>query len=447
MHFLPPIQSEQRIRLSQIMKDLSSGQLYSLLDHLRAISNPKDSEDAVHQILKNKLEYFWLLQSDELESCLRRIGGPMSQILLRHFAYSKRNFVHLFNSSSPYIKDGQILWQLYLRDYVSLELNEKRHLFVNLRNYLEWSKIQKSLRDDEMISKIFFPLAEELLHEPACPLLFVMESIKLVLMLNPRHSKGVVFYSDLMINLGKSSTACDFLHSSVRRGVVQEEVLKKFLNLALMEKRENIIEEFSQRLASRDISHLGAEFYFILSQTLYKSNLMVASVFYACKAIAYGGQQSHLLLNLARVLLRMEWFDLATELLQLNELENSVFYVLIDESISKLNYRFGSLESLQPLTDSCIIPPGQEYLKGKVRVEFQDLNSSGTTILYPDGWGPYKIKRTNGKLVIQKIKNLTTELTNEAHSYELKFGEYSIPLSIKWIRNLTPFQFCQNRSK
>ena len=143
----------------------------------------------------------------------------------------------------------------------------------------------------------------------------------------------------------------------------------------------------------------------------------------------------------------MEWFDLATELLQLNELENSVFYVLIDESISKLNFRFGSLESLQPLTDSCIIPPGQEYLKGKVRVEFQDLNSSGTTILYPDGWGPYKIKRTNGKLVIQKIKNLTTELTNEAHSYELKFGEYSIPLSIKWIRNLTPFQFCQNRSK
>ena len=60
--FFTTLQSTQRVRLSQIMKDLSSGQVFSLLDHLRAISNPQDSEDAVHQILKNKLEYFWLFR-------------------------------------------------------------------------------------------------------------------------------------------------------------------------------------------------------------------------------------------------------------------------------------------------------------------------------------------------------------------------------------------------
>lgn len=427
------------------MKDLSSGQVFSLLDHLRAISNPQDSEDAVHQILKNKLEYFWLLESSELENCLRRIGGPLSQMLLRHFTYSKRNFDYLFKDSSPYIKNGQILWQVYLKDYAALDLNEKRHLFVNLRNYLEWSKIQKSLQDDEMISKIFFPLAEELLQEPACPILFVLESVKLVLSLNPRHSKGVVFYSDLMINLGKSSMACDFLHSSVRRGIVNEEVLKKFLNLVLKEQREKILLEFSERLANRNIIHLGADFYHYLSKTLYQSNLMPASTFYACKAIAYGGQQSEYLLHLARILMRIDQFGLAAELLHLNGLENGVIYFLVDKDLTQLHYRFGSLESMQPLKDTCVILPNQIDSKGKVRVEIQDLHSSGTHILYPDGWGPYCIKRVNGKLSVQKMKHSNNRSVSQSSADELVFGDYKIPMSIKWIRSLTPFQFSQNQ--
>ncbi len=445
MHFLPPVQSTQRLRLSQILKDLSAGQLFSLLDHLRAISTPQESEDAVHQILKSKLEYFWLLKSDELESCLRRIGGPMSQMLLRHFSYNKRHFKHLFKESSPYVKEGQILWQVYLRDYAALQLNEKRHLFVNLRNYLEWSKIQKTLRDDEMISKIFFPLAEELLEEPACPLLFVLESVKLVLKLNPRHSKGIVFYSDLIINLGEPAIACDFLHSSVRRGMVNEEVLKKFLSLVLTEKREKILEEFSQRLSKRNITHLGADFYYYLSNILYKSNFMAASVFYACKAIAYGGQRSDFLLHLCRVLISIEQFELATELLKLNELEKNVIYFLPDEDLTQLYYRFGSLESMQPLSDACVILPQQVEFKGKLRVEIQDLSSSGTHILYPDGWGPYRIGRIDGKLQAYKVESSKIHSGAENSANELVFGEYRIQLSLKWICGLTPFQFSQSR--
>ena len=429
------------------MKDLSSGQVFSLLDHLRAISNPQDSEDAVNQILTNKLEYFWLLESNELENCLRRIGGPLSQILLRHFSYSKRNFDYLFKSSSPYIKDDQILWQVYLKDYISLDLDEKRHLFVNLRNYLEWSKIQKSLRDDEMISKIFFPLAEELLEEPACPLLFVLESVKLVLKLNPKHSKGVIFYSNLMINLGKSSIACDFLHSSVRRGIVNEDVLKQFLNLVIKEQRKKILEEFSNRLSTRNIAHLGADFYHYLSQKLYESNLISASAFYAFKAIAYGGQQSDLLLNLARVLLRMNQFELATELLHSNDLESGIVYFLVDKDLTGLHYRFGSLENMQALHDASIIMPNQVELKGKLRIEIQDLSISETYILYPDGWGPYGIKRKNGRLQVQKIERCNIDTNFNTNIKELVFGEYRIPLSIKWIRSLTPFQFSQNRPK
>ena len=446
MHFLPPVKSLQRSRLSQIMKDLSCRRLFSLLDHLRAINHPKDSEDALNQILQNKLEYFWLFESKELENCLRRIGGPLSTLLLRHFSYNKRHLDHLFKKSSPYIKDDRILWQVFIKDYSTLDLNEKRHLFVNLRNYLEWSKIQKTLRDDEMISKIFFPLVEELLNEPACPLLFVLESIKLVLRLNPKHGGAVVFYADLIIQLGKPSIACDFLHSSVRHGIVHEEVLKKFLSLTQSQKRYKILEEFSHRLSTRNIPHLGSDFYYYLSEILYQSNLMIAGVFYVCKAIAYGGQKPEFLLHLGRLLIRIGELELASDLLKSNDLETGLIYFLADEELTRLHYRFGSLENMQPLNDSCLFLPHQENIKGKVRIELQDLNSAGTQILYPDGWGPYRINRVDGKLQVQKIDVSPSHKAQHKSPSDIVFGDHRMTLSTKWIRGLTPFQFSQSLS-
>ena len=172
---------------------------------------------------------------------------------------------------------------------------------------------------------------------------------------------------------------------------------------------------------------------------------MPASVFYACKAIAYGGQQSEYLLHLVRVLMRMGQFGLATELLHLNGLENGVIYFLADEDLTQLHYRFGSLESMQPLSDTCVILPSQIDSKGKVRVEIQDLNSFGTHILYPDGWGPYSITRINGKLMVQKMKHISNNSFRDSAADELIFGDYKMPMSIKWIRGLTPFQFSQNQ--
>ena len=446
MHFLPPVHSLQRSRLSQIMKDLSCGQLFSLLDHLREINNPVDSEDALNQILLNKLEYFWLFESSEFEDCLRRIDGDSSKLLLRHFVYNKRHSKHLFKSSSPYMQDGHILWQIYLKDYLALDLDEKRHLFVNLRNYLEWSKIQKSLRDDEMISKIFFPLVEELLDDRQCPLLFVSESIKLLLRLNPKHGSGVVFYSNLIIRLGKPSLACDLLHSSVRRGVVHEEVLKKFLSLAFSQQRHKILEEFSERLSTRNIPHLGADFYYYLSDILYQSNLLTASVFYIYKALAYGGQKPQYILHLCRVLIRMGELDLVRDLVQLNGLESSLVYFQVDKKILQLHYRFGSLESMQLLSDACIILPHQTNETGKIRIELQDSNLTGTEILFPDGWGPYHIQSDNGRLQVQKVDLREIQAARDNVAKDLVFGDYRLKLSTKWIQSLTPFQFSQNLS-
>ena len=122
-----------------------------------------------------------------------------------------------------------------------------------------------------------------------------------------------------------------------------------------------------------------------------------------------------------------------------------IIYFLVDKDLTQLHYRFGSLEIMQPLKDTCVILPNQIDSKGKVRVEIQDLHSSGTHILYPDGWGPYCIKRVNGKLSVQKMKHSNNRSVSHSSADELVFGDYKIPMSIKWIRSLTPFQFSQNQ--
>ena len=96
MHFLPPVQSVQRMRLKQILKDLSSRRVFSLLEHLRALDDPDESDDAILQILQNKTEYFWLLESNELKQSLQNLGSNLARVLLRHYSYTHRHNSHFF---------------------------------------------------------------------------------------------------------------------------------------------------------------------------------------------------------------------------------------------------------------------------------------------------------------------------------------------------------------
>jgi len=173
---------------------------------------------------------------------------------------------------------------------------------------------------------------------------------------------------------------------------------------------------------------------------------MIAGVFYACKAIAYGGQKPELLLHLCRLLIRIGELELASDLLKSNDLETGLIYFLADEELTGLHYRFGSLENMQPLIDSCLFLPQQEKIKGKVRIELQDLNSAGTQILYPDGWGPYRINRVDGKLQVQKIDVSPSHKEQHKSPSDIVFGDHRMTLSTKWIRSLTPFQFSQSLS-
>lgn len=441
MHFLPPLHSVQRVRLKQILEDLSSRRVFSLLEHLRALDDPNESDDTLLQILQNKTEYFWLLESDELKQSLQRLGSNLARVLLRHYSYTHRHSVHFLKSSSPYIEGDKILWQIYIKDYLALKLDAKRHLFINLKNYLDWSNIQKSLCDNEMISKIFYPLTEELLQEKACPVAFIMESLKLVLFLNPRHGAAVILYSELTKKIGNPTVACDFLETQVRKGMIHSGVLEKFLEIVVAESRNETLLEFSQQLAERDIAHLDSNFYLKLSNILFSANLLEASLFYNVKAIAFGGQQIKFMTALARILLVMGEFDLAQKLIFQYGLSESIIFFILDDSQLQLSYRFAALDSEYPLNEKCLILPSSDERKGRSRIELRQHGVHDTCIFYPDDWGPYRIIVQAQKLKIQKVEIPPVSFSDKESTKTVAFAGYTFELNLQWIRQLNPFQF------
>lgn len=441
MHFLPPVQSVQRMRLKQILKDLSSRRVFSLLEHLRALDDPDESDDAILQILQNKTEYFWLLESNELKQSLQSLGSNLARVLLRHYSYTHRHNSHFLKNSSPYIEGDKILWQIYIKDYLALKLDDKRHLFINLKNYLDWSNVQKSLCDNEMISKIFFPLTEELLQEKGCPVAFIMESLKLVLFLNPRHGAAIVFYSRLIQNIGKPSIACDFLEKQVRGGMIHSEVLENFLDAVVDESRYETLLVFAQQLAKRDIAHLDSDFYLKLSNLLFSASLFEASLFYNVKAIAFGGQQVKFMTSLARTLLTMGEFALAQKVIDQYDLSEMIIFFMIDDSQLQLSYRFAALDSEYPLTDKCLVLPSSDIRKSRSRIELRKHGTHDTCILYPDGWGPYRILIQEQKLKVQKVEVPPVDSTDQEITKAVIFAGINFELSLDWIRHLNPFQF------
>lgn len=441
MHFLPPVQAIQRVRLQQILKDLSCRKVFSLLEHLRAISNANESDDTILQILHHKTEYFWLFESLEVQNSLQSVASNWSRILLRHYSYTQRHRKHFLRNTSPYLEGDQILWQIYLRDYMALQLNEKRHLYINLTNYLDWSKVQKSLCDNEMISKIFFPLAEELLSERLCPLAFVLESLKLVLFLNPRHGAALVLYSQLIKKLGEESIACDLLENSVRRGIVHSGVLEAFLEAIVEQARTDTLEEFARRLAGRSIAHLDGNFYIRMAEILHHAGLASASLFYSLKAIAHGGQQTKFQLVLARTLLTLGEFEVAQEFMNEHHISSNLVFFIMPELMTHLTYRYAALDHEQPLVDPCLILPPELDRRGKVSIEFRHSNTRETCIFFPDTWGPYRILYNSDQLKIEKV-DLPSRIRDSSVSPRIiEYAGLKMELTTKWLRSITPFHF------
>jgi len=302
MLFLPRESSANHQGLEVILADILNGRLHSLLHFLSNHPTPSEQEDLWLRILPLRMELDWLFEKSELESMiLNPQDGEYARILKSYFHYARRMGSC---GNGYYLRENEVLWGRYFGDLASLNVNTQDPLYINLKNYLDWSRYQPELQNQSMIAKIFWPFYLSLKQNSSIPPAFLGESLKIILKLNPTHAHALTEQVQRLIQRKKHQKAHTLLRSALQmehgpdKIILDASLIKLCFELSAFLNSPCLIED-AKTVFGQSASSMDSLWWIEISSILRAQNLMIPALFFHLKGLSFqtSDRSRHLILR------------------------------------------------------------------------------------------------------------------------------------------------------
>jgi hypothetical protein len=443
LSFFPRVGAQESISLQSILDDLLNQSSVSLLAYIQ--SHSLQSPEGTHLcrlVLRERDQLNWIFSIPEIEAAFfsqsLSPGDEALDLLRKHFLQTEKYKHHHHSSKAFYVSEDLVLWNRYFSDLEMLGISLKSHLCVNLRNYLEWCRLQKGLKNNEMLSKMFFPLYKELKTQVGVALPFLVETLKMILFLHPSHSGALLERTRILKLCGSDQDGCEFLQLAYSEGVREPEVLTHLAQYLGDTKQIQELKELVDNLFPKSVARRTKDFYLRISDVLYEAELPLESLFYCLKAISFQPHDKQPYANLRRILLELNNYGFAEQCYQeyLSMAGDPVPQVAIQVpkqlTSESLYYKLSALQDWTIVDSPCLFLSTHKRL----RIEFQHSDLGRSQIFYPDDHGPYLLVADQGIWEMSRLKNEKIE-NESAYTYQ---GFSFVPRS-EALAKLTPFHF------
>ncbi len=439
MLFLPRESSANQQGLEIILSDILKGRLHSLLHFLSSHPQASEQEDLWLRILPLRMELDWLFERGELEGLiLNPNDGEYSRILKSYFHFARR-----MGSASHgyYLKETEVLWGRYFGDLAALNVNTQDPLYINLKNYLDWSRYQPELKNQSMIAKIFWPFYQALKQNSSIPPAFLGESLKIILHLNPSHSQALTEQVERLVQRDKSSEALKLLRHSLQieegpeKIILDAGLIKLCLELSASLNSPQLLED-AKIIFGQSASSMDSLWWIEISNILRSKNLMIPALFFHLKGYSFQTSDRSRHLILRQILWSIGERTLAESLYSqyLERMEQLQIIIHVPKHLQNhFSIRYTGTQNYELCRESYLFFDWKPA-RG-LQLIHQEHNRD--SILFPDNSPHQILSYEGGRFRLQKCS--WEPLDNEGKTEV--FAGFELSLTPESIARITPFQF------
>lgn len=449
MLFLPQKNDVAEQDARAVIEDLKQGKAATLLSYLKKMDSGCSSGAMIFGlILLERDQLNWIFSLEELEKEIFSHTPNFSKdqlISLRpHFIHA-RKFAGNHGLENAYYSNGtNILWNRFFEDLEGLPIDKNSHFYLNLRQYLELGSYQSDQKKPEMISKILFPFYKHLKDNPVVPFPFLVEILKIILVLNPRHAKAILEYVVIQRRRGDLSALLETLCHGFEKGVRDREFLIILMRECLEQSQSVQLAKISRTLFGSRIPNLDSEFFEEVREILYEASLYIEALFYGLKAFSFRNQDQTKLAPLRKIfyaLGNLPFGEFCHFQSRASDKPNEIALILNQNlSESGLLYKFRSLQNWVEADHPFIFIEGGKNPK----IELFHPSIMEPMIFYPPGHGPYVLKRASNssKLVIEELA-----VGSPGEPMPYRYLDFEFLSSPEELKSLTPFKFLESKKE
>jgi tetratricopeptide (TPR) repeat protein len=438
MYFFPKTNKINRSPIRNALNTLEAGQKFELLEFLRHCKSSDELNYLCSRILFNKFLFFSIFSDPLLEEIFNTISLPDSaelKTLRNHFRITRKLSTCANSNTSYYIRNNDILWNLLFADLLSLEVDRTSHLFINLKNYLDWGNYQQTLKEPKTLAKIFFPLYKALKNETNIPVSFLLECLKIILTLDTNHIESRLEYASVLKLISNPEQAQINLESSLKMGISDPRVLLELITLYQGTKSPAEISEICESCYHIPRNRNHPDTLEEIASILYTQGDFNGSLFYLLKALSISKSKEHLYKSLGKTLYQLNQNQSAQWCFKAAGGDSSPIAIRIPESLKVMLKESGKWS--QPISSKYVFLDPNE----RACICFCPVDSSEQTLFYPENSGPYVLKMDSPPSL-----NLIQESIQPAETTpNYEYASVRFSLEIENLRTLSYFQFCAER--
>jgi hypothetical protein len=411
MRFLPKNLNKNTGKVLEIMQKLKAGQIFALLEFLR--TNSWDSPTAellAESILLEKETLNWIFESENNEALF--FNGSFSpdnkhvRLLRNRFLFARKLKNFSRQGQCYYARNNDILWNLLFSDLVSLDIDRKSHLFLNLKNYLECGHYEKALKNPELLSKIFYLYYCSLKNSPNVPAHFLLECLKIVRILNPVHPPSAIEYADNLKKNKKDAEALDIINNIYEKGCRDSGIIIKLIELLKKNGKQEKINLLAEQLFLQSLPQMKAEHFFQISDVLYENKNYTGSLFFQLRGISIQKENDKNYSELRRIFFRLHDFNSGNICHELylsgsNAHYDETVFIVPPDLTGILKFKLSALEPWQKVDDELLFIP---KTGNRVHVKFLSPENNEELYFFADNSGPYEIKLLEQKISVQYME-------------------------------------------
>jgi hypothetical protein len=439
MYFFPKNPSFNREQCLSILADLKAGTSQSLLEWKDAHNwDSVEGEYILERMAFDRDLLNWFFEDKSHESLF---FGSLSKywqtIYNNYFHFAKKLKSLSSDKSCYYIRNGEVLWNLFVADLLSLEPDTSSHLFLNLKNYLDWGSCQKSLQKPEMLAKILYPYYKSLKSNLNFPQHFLNECLKITLHLNPIHSEASM-ENFQRLHRANPTASYDFGVQTLKDGLKSSDFCLKLCETLMQDDQSVLLKELAEDIFSK-INSFTREELLLMSDILYQAELLVPSLFFRLKGISYDTAKKEAYAPLRKIFYRLSNYqmgDFCYELARTEEPENpEIVFFVSEDNKNRFQYKTNALEDWKEIDNEILIVEP----KGKPRIELNLKNSTiPSKIFFPDTKGPFDIDCTGRSFEMKKRERKVLVDTKET---TYTFATHEFTANNLQFEKLNPFSF------
>ncbi len=436
MQFMPS--GDRRLRYTSVLTDVLSGKVASLLHFIaREDREAGEGEALWESLLNHRTQLDWLFSREDLEPLLlnRRAAGNHYPTLQTYFVFARK--LGPADSEGYYIREQEILWGRFFGDLGLLGVNITDPLYINLKNYLDWSRYQPELNSARMIAKIFWPFYLKLKSQAEIPPALLREGLKIALHLNPAHAPARLERTEFLIQSSQKELAFQELREALNLNgehpILDGSLLSGYFELSADLEKSSLLEDASRLFGCGGVS-LKSEYWMDLALRLLHAGDPIGALFHHLKGWSYDTSRISRMPELRRILCLLGQWQLAEDVLAFHQAHQPEAVVQIpSDLLGKIQIRTltdKQFKSAQHHLFFCGSGP-QEGL------EVRYPESGAGDILFARGGGFFDLSSQKGQFSLQPM----TPDTKQPSQTTLRYAGFELSLKPGSLKSITPFHF------